>query len=227
MFNKFLSLGWFCGTASSMSKYGLRSNAGPFDWCFTELAEMMELIDTDFEHFMEKSNLEVDKDNPKTFRDTKYKISYFHDVKEDLETDYENIYGRYSRRIEKFREFHRMQKPVCYIRAVHNEAEMQYILSHEEYISGVIKKYNPKHEIVFLYPESFSKPKKSKFKFFELRIDKYSGSDTDHLKELFDTNKDFIHWCYANSSLKGRFANLYWEAKKAIINKRKSKKVNE
>ena len=56
MFGKFVSLGWFCGTAASMSKYGLRSGAGPVDWCFTELEELIHLIDTDFEHFMEKEN---------------------------------------------------------------------------------------------------------------------------------------------------------------------------
>lgn len=28
-----ISLGWFCGTASAMSMFGLRCFSGPFDWC--------------------------------------------------------------------------------------------------------------------------------------------------------------------------------------------------
>lgn len=34
MFDSFISLGFFCGTAASMSGHGLRSFSGPFDWIF-------------------------------------------------------------------------------------------------------------------------------------------------------------------------------------------------
>lgn len=229
MFGKFVSLGWFCGTAASMSKYGLRSSAGPVDWCFTELEELIHLIDTDFEHFLEKENLEVDKNNPKAFRDVKYKVSFFHDVKEDLETDYDEIHHKYTRRAQKFMEQYRSKTPMCFIRAVHNEQEVDYIKNNEQYIDDVIKKYNKKHQLVLLVPKCFSLPESEVFKVFQLQIDKYSGSDEDNLKELFDTNTDFIHWCYANSSLKGRCANLYWELKKRIKNRpdKKQQKGNE
>ncbi len=32
IFKSYISLGWYCGTAASMEKHGLRSFAYPFDW---------------------------------------------------------------------------------------------------------------------------------------------------------------------------------------------------
>lgn len=31
-----ISLGWYCGTASSCSRLGLRSFSGPFDWILSD-----------------------------------------------------------------------------------------------------------------------------------------------------------------------------------------------
>lgn len=36
LFDNCISLGWFCGIASSMSQLGLRSVSGPFDWCYSD-----------------------------------------------------------------------------------------------------------------------------------------------------------------------------------------------
>lgn len=35
-FSNFVSLGYICPVAASMSKYGLRSWSGPFDWLITK-----------------------------------------------------------------------------------------------------------------------------------------------------------------------------------------------
>lgn len=51
MFENFISLGWFCGTAASMSKYGLRSWFGPFDWYFSNFPGVLSCMENDFIDF--------------------------------------------------------------------------------------------------------------------------------------------------------------------------------
>ena len=41
MFSNFVSLGEACKVAASMSKYGLRSFSGPFDWVITRRFDMV------------------------------------------------------------------------------------------------------------------------------------------------------------------------------------------
>ena len=77
-FENCISLGWFCGTASSMSRYGLRSHSGPFDWFFSDFDSVLKVIETDFSDFMKKENLVPDKNNNKIFYDTKYRFSCNH-----------------------------------------------------------------------------------------------------------------------------------------------------
>lgn len=67
-----VSLGWFCGTASSMGKCGLRSHAGPFDWYLSDFEPVLKMIETDFSDFMKKENLVVDNTDHTVFLDMKY-----------------------------------------------------------------------------------------------------------------------------------------------------------
>lgn len=60
MFDNFISLGPWCATAASMSKHGLRSWSGPFDWVLTPCFEsVLNLIENDFEDFLLRENLET------------------------------------------------------------------------------------------------------------------------------------------------------------------------
>lgn len=58
-----ISLGWFCGCASSLSKLGLRSASGPFDWYFSDLWAVLEQIENAFKDFMRRENLKKSTDN--------------------------------------------------------------------------------------------------------------------------------------------------------------------
>ena len=57
MFEKFISLGWYCGTAAAMSKLGIRSFSGPFDWYQSDFSGVLNCLDNDFDDFLEKKNL--------------------------------------------------------------------------------------------------------------------------------------------------------------------------
>ncbi len=85
MFDSFISLGWYCGTASAMSRHGLRKMSSPFDWSFSELYGVMHFLESDFNDFMLKDNIEVINNRPKEIKDIKWGIYFNHDVKEDYE----------------------------------------------------------------------------------------------------------------------------------------------
>lgn len=59
MFENFISLGYYCGVAASMSKLGIRSCSGPFDWYISEFQGVLECIENDFGDFLDVNNLEV------------------------------------------------------------------------------------------------------------------------------------------------------------------------
>lgn len=186
-----ISLGWFCGTASSMSRYGLRSHSGPFDWYLSDLESVLKLIGTDFSDFMEKDNLFADADNPLIFHDKKYGFAFIHDIEHDFETEYEKIYQKYMRRAEWFMQA--VREPTCFIRAVRSEQEISYIEENRQYIYDVVKKDNADNEIIFLLLDTM-KGMPNDFLWFRLDIGQYVGK-TYKMRTMFDTSKEFSKYC--------------------------------
>ncbi|MCM1024839.1 MAG: papain-like cysteine peptidase [Roseburia sp.] len=81
-----------------MSKLGLRNFSGPFDWFLSDFDSVINQIDKEFIDFMKKENLEIIDNNPKAFRNIKYNFYCNHDIKENFETEYIDIYNKYIRR---------------------------------------------------------------------------------------------------------------------------------
>jgi len=121
MFQQFISLGFFCGIAASLSRYGLRSFSGPFDWCFSDFYGVIHFLETDFSDFLNMDNLEIVEEKPNEFKDIKYGLHYNHDVKNNFETEYEAIRQKYLHRIEVF--LKASSEGVCFVRAVQDEEE--------------------------------------------------------------------------------------------------------
>ncbi|MBQ3544399.1 MAG: hypothetical protein IJA34_05355 [Lachnospiraceae bacterium] len=190
-FNSCISLGWFCGTASSMSLHGLRCGSGPFDWYYSDLKAVLEVIDNDFLDFMLRENLKLVDNNPKEFFDTKYGFYCNHDVKEDFEQEYPFIFKKYSKRAKRFLED--TKRPTCFLRTVRSNQEILYIKENKEYIERVIKKNNCKNEIIFLVPR-YMDDLPGDFLWFKLDINQYIGQGFE-MRTLFNSSKDFLVYC--------------------------------
>lgn len=182
-----ISLGWFCGVASSMSRYGLRSHSGPFDWYFSDLESVLNLMETDFSDFMKRDNLFVNDDSPLVFRDRHYGFVCNHDIEYDFETEYEKIYQKYIRRAEWFMQA--IKKPTCFIRALRSEQEVLYIEENRQYIYDVVKKDNADNEIIFLLLNTM-KELPDDFLWFRLGIGQYIGKEYE-MRTMFDTSEEF------------------------------------
>lgn len=191
IFKNFISLGRACGTAGSLQKNGYRSFSGPFDWYGTEnFKSVLNVIETDFVDFMKKENLRLDEHDSKVFIDEKYGFRYNHDVKQDFETEYDGIYKKYMRRVEKFKE--EIQYPTCFVRAVSSKEEIDYIECHHFYINEVIKKGNKNNIIVFLLLDNM--PILHQEICYRLYISKYIG-EFHETRAMFDKAKELLEFC--------------------------------
>lgn len=188
-----ISLGWYCGTASSMGRCGLRSHSGPFDWYFSDLESVLKVIETDFSDFMKKENLVVDNTDHTVFIDMKYGFRCIHDIHCDFETEYPSIYQKYMHRAEQF--LQDTKRPTCFIRAVRSEEEIQFIEDRKEYIRETIKKRNPKNEIIFLLLKNMKGLSDScTFRWFRLGITSYIGYPYE-MRTMFESSMTFSSFC--------------------------------
>lgn len=189
-----ISLGWFCGVASSMSLYGLRSHSGPFDWYFSDLDSVLKVMENDFSDFMSKENLSVIPDDPLRFYDKKYGFVYIHDIQHNFEIEYKKIFQKYIHRIERFRQD--IKLPTCFIRAVRSEQEVLYIQKHHDYIYDVIKKGNADNQLIFLLLNTMSELSDN-FLWFRLNMENYVGKAYE-MRTMFASSKEFSEYCKQN-----------------------------
>lgn len=183
-----ISLGWFCGTASSLSKLGLRNHSGPFDWYFSHLWAVIAQIENGFNDFMHKDNLEIVDDDVKVFKDTKYGFYCNHDVESNFEDEYPKIYEKYMRRVDTF--MCMIKHPTVFYRCVRDYDEVEYINKNWEHIDELLKSFNSNNRIVYVC-HSGIKGITDQVKCFDLKIEQYIGK-TYEMRHMFDKSKELI-----------------------------------
>ena len=186
-----ISLGWFCGTASSLAKLGLRSYSGPFDWCFSQLGGVINQIEDDFKEFMLRENLRIDAADKKIFHDIKYGIDYLHDIEEDFDEEYEEIHEKYIRRVNVFREM--IMHPTIFFRCVKDNEEVEYINNNWKYINKLLNSFNPENQIVYVRHAGINELT-DKVSFFILDADHYIGKPYE-MRHMFDNCQELIAFC--------------------------------
>lgn len=187
------SLGWSCGTASALSRLGLRSCSGPFDWCISSYPGVLRQIETNFQDFLNRDHLELDQGDEfkQTFYDRKYDILFPHDILKDFEREYEMIYQKYQRRYERFSQM--IRKPTVFFRTVKDEDEVNYINKNWEWAEGLLKKYNSQNHIVYVCRRnlhSFT----NDVHLYVLGNDEYTG-EVYELRHLFDSSEELLEFC--------------------------------
>lgn len=223
MFANYISLGARCNVALSMSKHGFRSFSGPFDWCVSNFIEgVIPLLETDFQDFMLYENLKVlEECGERVFGDLKYNIQYYHDVKESLKEEYNDIYKKYQRRIERFRA--EIKKSTCFIRCVCSMEELASIFENEERIAQAIRKYS-NNEIIFIISKHMCEANSIKLNFKHFWVD--AGNDYIDIENdrcFFDSNAELISFLEANYDNNKRKDNLIYDLRKELDNAKQLK----
>lgn len=211
MFDNFVSLGSNCAVASSMSKFGLRGWSGPFDWIITSSFEwVLHFMDTGFEYFLEKENLEQSKKNPKEFKDKQSGFYFLHEGEDLLGEKYNEVQQKYLRRIERFLE--KAEKPTCYLRWIGNLEEVEYINRNHGYINRIIKKRNSQSEIVFVIRNGLEISEPIAFRNYIMPyFDSNLEVSRETLRGVFDSADDFLSYCASNYSVESMMKNLVFD----------------
>jgi hypothetical protein len=204
-----VSLGWFCGTASSLSKLGLRSQSGPFDWYFSHYWAVLNQIENDFQDFMVKDNLEIQEDNDKVFKDTKYGFICNHDIQDNFENEYELIRNKYLRRVKKFRET--IKQPTVFFRCIRDNEEVEYINHNWEYAEKLLKRFNEKNHIIYVYHSGLHNLT-DRVQSYCLGINQYIGK-TYEMRHMFDTSDELLNICTCLISIEKMQNNIEFDNK--------------
>ncbi|WP_300791520.1 DUF1796 family putative cysteine peptidase [uncultured Acetatifactor sp.] len=195
MFDCFISLGGACPVAASMSKYGLRSFSGVFDWLVTsDFSWVLHYIETEFRDFLLRENLEQCDKYPNHFYDKQSGIEFLHET-ENFEKQYEKLRDKYNRKICRFLEKTKLR--VCYLRSVQSAEEAEYIRDNADYIKSVIQKNNYESEIVFLCKRELSVYNLFAFRYYVIP-GVWSAKSREALRAYFDHADDFLNFCGKN-----------------------------
>lgn len=210
MFENFISLGYFCGVAASMSKLGVRSCSGPFDWYISGFQGVLDCIEADFCGFLDVNSLEV-VSNGIAFKDKNHDFYLGHEIKVSFERDYETIYQKYMRRINVFRE--QIKKKTCFMRAVRDKEELAYIQTNMQHVNRIIKKQNAENEIVYIVSNCISGSNGLSYPFFVVDSS-YKGERIEEIRKLFDNNMELQAFCTENFDEKKRYQNMIFDLQK-------------
>lgn len=209
MFDNCASLGWFCGTACSLSKLGLRSFSGPFDWYFSnDFSSVVSLVDNRFSEFFVWENLESGE-FPQLFRDVKNDFFFLHDNDEGdpLEVAYPRIKEKYFRRANKFLEA--ITSPTCLFRTVASDSESEYINQNYEYIDDVFKSFNINNEVVYVL---FNDIKELNTHCHQYRLSISDRPDKEEtMRVMFDHSNDLLSYCNSLLSVEQKNKNLQYD----------------
>lgn len=211
MFSNFISLGQACPTASSMSKYGLRSWSGPFDWLITDsLQWVLHFIENDFEDFLVRDNLERIPAYPKAFKDKLSGFVFHHDYEYPFESKYVELKQRYQKRIDRFRQ--ETRKATCFLRSVTDLKEIKYISENFEYINRVIKQKNSENEIVFLLRSDVGAEQAESVLFrYYIMPGPYNGGVGKVIRNWFDGADEFLEYCFRNYDVMTLMQNIAFD----------------
>ena len=212
MFANFISLGEACQTASSMSKYGLRSWSGPFDWLVTDsLPWVLKYMETDFKGFLEKENLERCKDRPKVFIEKKSGFEFRHDYELPFETRYDELRRKYQKKIDRF--LAETIKPTCFLRTVISLDEIRYINENHKYIKEVIEKKNNQSEIIFLIRKDVKMDEEIPFRHYVMP-GIWNGGPEAIIRTWFDGADEFLRYCYGCYDILSVIDNIEFDRNK-------------
>ena len=144
----YISLGFDCSPAAALRGLNLREFALPFDWVRMKVDILISCIKDDFKNF--HKNLKFNY-NKKMLVDN-YGFQFLHDyplisdgndtIIDNWQDYYDDVYDKYQRRIERFREIMKSPKPIIVL-CRHN---IEYVIQLKKFLNS---HYN-KTDIYFL-----------------------------------------------------------------------------
>lgn len=152
MFERVISLGWFCSVALEIKRIGLRDGSYPFDWLLTHnFSKVLDIMNAEVDSIMFLKNedmLQYEGDASKWYN-KRYQISLFHDFDKykKMISQLDMVNKKYQRRVKRLQE---CVDSTLYIRYVKDQEEALYITANETRIDNIIKKRNASNDIIYI-----------------------------------------------------------------------------
>lgn len=213
IYNDVVSIGKNCLVASGLGKNGYRSFSGPFDWCDTTMQCVMHYLETDFSDFLLRENIKIDANNPYIFYDSITGMTFYHDLNNNLDDEFDNIKIKYQRRIDKFKEV--LNKGACLVRFVFDQNELDWIIVNNDGCKKYIKQYNVINDIVYVIHKRLMIPNDVNFIYFFYNDPLFLGTGRELLRSSFDRiENDALNLYLAEHySLEKRKRNIIFDLK--------------
>ena len=112
-------------------------------------------------------------------------------IKEDFDTEYDDIYKRYYKRVNAFRKA--IVQPTIFFRCIRDQEEIDYINANWDYAEKLLKSYNTENRIIYLYHNGL-KGVTEKVQSINLNIDHYIGK-TYEMRHMFDKAEGLLDLC--------------------------------
>ena len=210
-FENFISLGFNCGVALALEKYGLRAKRMPFDWCISDWHGVEQCLYTEFADFLLMKNCRMIKRGQ--FKDISLNFLFPHELYagENIENKYDEIKTKYSKDIRNF--YCAISKPTCFIRAVQNIEEYRYIANMQTEIENVLKQYNEHNHVIFLIQERDAKKEKYALCRNFFVVEDYSNVQCER-DNLFDGNTELLNYFLSCSDELIRLRNIQFSVGK-------------
>jgi hypothetical protein len=145
-----VSLGFFCGVANELKRFGLRKRSFPIDWLITDGETLIELIASRFSGFLDKDVLERDNVRPDIIHNTRCKIMFLHDfpegepITEHLPANRE----KYQRRIDRF--YETLGQGALCVRYMADQKECDYWEDNAHRFLALLQQFNDNNEVLFI-----------------------------------------------------------------------------
>ena len=145
-----ISLGFFCGVAKELKRFGLRKKSFPFDWLITDGETAIEFIANDFSGFLDEDSLVRDVERPDIIHNKNCKTMFLHDfpVGKPLTEHLPANRKKYQRRIKRF--YKTLRQGALCVRYMADQKECDYWESTFTRLLSLLQQFNKNNEVLFI-----------------------------------------------------------------------------
>lgn len=193
MFERVISLGWWCGPAIELKRIGYRDSSYPFDWLLShDFEKLVQLIsDKEVMYFLNEEMFQY-KDRPDKWFNSRYQVSIFNDFDKYilLKNQLDEVNKKYQRRMIRF--YRTLQKPTLLVRYVKNKEECIYIQKNLKKIETVFQKYNENNKVIYIIEDKMKEYFESDRKEFYFIDSRLEESPIYFFLDKSETLKEYI-----------------------------------
>lgn len=145
-----ISLGFFCGTALELERYGFRDASYPFDWVICPIKPTVVLLESGMESLMRSTHVVRDSVHQHIVRDLDSGIDFYHDFAPDVgvEDQLDSVREKYARRMLRFRQA--IEERTLFVRYIADAEEHRFLSANMDVVMALLRQHNPANDLLLV-----------------------------------------------------------------------------